>query len=189
MTRRGVLAFLGLGAILAAMPYFWNRRWCYITIHHSGGNYGNVALLQRVHRERQPRDPIDAIPYHFLIGNGNGLGLGEVVETWRWRFGIWGAHLSVRNTWRNFRGIGICLIGNFQTDEVPETQLSAAIALTQRLMHTLRIPPENVTLHGSTPGEATLCPGKNFPQHRFMSAIADYKFSDGGLPDRRIFTG
>jgi hypothetical protein len=181
VTRRGVLALLGLGAVLAATPYLWNRRWRYITIHHSGGDHGNVALLQRVHRERQPRDPVDAIPYHFLIGNGNGLGLGEVVETWRWRFGIWGAHLSARNTRRNFRGIGICLIGDFQTGEVPETQLSAAITLTQKLMRRLHIPPENVTLHGSTPREATLCPGKKFPKDRFMSASADRELSDDGL--------
>ena len=35
-------------------------------------------MLRQVHRERQPNDPIDAIPYHFVIGNGRGMTDGEV---------------------------------------------------------------------------------------------------------------
>lgn len=171
MNRRSVLALLGSGGVLLAAALYWSKRWRYITIHHSGGNYGDVELLRRVHRERQPRDRIDEIPYHFLIGNGNGLGLGEVVETGRWRNGLWGAHVSGRNMDRNMRGIGICLIGDFEKTQVPEVQLQAAITLTRSLMQRFHIRPADVTLHGKTPGEMTLCPGKNFPGDRFMRAI------------------
>lgn len=171
MKRRTLLTLTGTATLAVAAPAYWTSRWRYITIHHSGGGFGDVALLRRVHRERQPHDPVDAIPYHFLIGNGNGLRLGEIVETERWRLGLWGAHVSAGNSDRNLRGIGICLIGNFQTDEVPDAQLEAAITLSRDLMQRYRIPDEGLNLHGHTPGESTLCPGRNFPRDRFFQAV------------------
>ena len=72
--------------ILSSVPFvsfgtgalYWPHRWNYIVIHHSAGDFGNIEFLQQVHRERQSKDPIDAIPYHYIIGNGNGLELGEL---------------------------------------------------------------------------------------------------------------
>lgn len=169
--RRRTLIFFGLAATLAtAIAWLQPRRWRYIIVHHSGGASGDLDLLRRVHRERQPNDPIDMIPYHFLIGNGQGMKLGEVIETSRWRKGLWGAH--VRSVARNARGIGICLIGNFETAEVPEPQYAALVDLTRKLMEEHRISSDNVTLHGATPGEQTLCPGKNFPRETFLAAIS-----------------
>jgi N-acetylmuramoyl-L-alanine amidase len=172
MNRRSVIALLGSLGLLTVSALYWPKRWRYIVIHHSGGAYGDVELLRRVHRERQPNDPIDEIPYHFLIGNGNGLQLGEVVETGRWRLQMWGAHVSRRNRDRNFRGIGICLIGDFERTQVSDTQFQAALVLTRSLMRQFRIPLERVTFHGHTPGEMTSCPGKNFPSERLLRAIS-----------------
>ena len=59
---------------------FWPNRWRYIVVHHSAGSYGDIEFLKKVHRGRQASDPIDAIPYHFIFGNGNGLGMGEVAS-------------------------------------------------------------------------------------------------------------
>ena len=170
MNRRHLLALAGSGVVLAGAPVYWAARWRYITIHHSGGHFGDIELLRRVHRERQPNDPVDAIPYHFVIGNGNGLRLGEVVMTARWRFRVWGAHLSTGNIDRNFRGIGICLVGNFETAEVPEVQFQAAVSLSRDLMRRFSISHDRLTLHGHTPGETTLCPGRKFPRERFLRA-------------------
>jgi N-acetylmuramoyl-L-alanine amidase len=172
MTRRGFLALILLAVIAIAFPFYWASRWRYIVIHHSGGGSGDLELLLRVHRQRQARDPIDEIPYHFVIGNGRGMGLGEVAETGRWQRRLWGAHMSRRNPDRNMRGIGICLIGNFETTQVPEAQFQAALALTRQLMQRFSIPPDDVSFHGGTPGEMTLCPGRNFPRERFIRALA-----------------
>jgi N-acetyl-anhydromuramyl-L-alanine amidase AmpD len=114
--------------------WYWGQRWKYIAIHHSAGNYGNVPFLQRVHRERQPSDPVDAIPYHFIIGNGNGMRMGEIASSWRKKHDIWGAHVSKRNRDWNMRGIGICLIGNFENHPVPDPQYTALVTLTRSLM-------------------------------------------------------
>lgn len=125
-----------------------------------------------MHRERQASDPIDAIPYHYVIGNGNGLGLGEVASDWRQGFDVWGAHVSGNNPGHNLFGIGVCLVGNLEKTPPPEKQFEALVALTRSLMSQYAIPAGNVTGHGLLAGESTRCPGKHFPLERFRRAIA-----------------
>lgn len=168
--RHFIMAGLS-GLALAGLPFYWVSRWNGITIHHSAGGFGNLEHLRQVHRDRQPNDPINEIPYHFLVGNGNGLGLGEVVASERWRLKLWGAHLSGKNLDGNFRSIGICLIGNFETSQLHETQYTATVSLCRDLMDQFNIPADRVALHGKTPGEMTLCPGKNFPMDRLRQDI------------------
>ena len=160
-----LLSFLGLGAL------YWPNRWKYIVVHHSAGKFGNIDFLQKVHRERT-NDPIYAIAYHYIIGNGNGLGDGEIDSDIRRKYNIWGSHISVKNLDRNARGLGICLIGNFEEDSVTDKQYNSLVALTSQLMNEYSISPENVTGHGFTPGESTKCPGKNFPMAKFLLDIA-----------------
>ncbi|NNG05282.1 MAG: N-acetylmuramoyl-L-alanine amidase, partial [Inquilinus sp.] len=97
--------------------------------------------------------------------------MGEVVATGRWRLGLWGAHLSARNIGGNFSGIGICLIGDFETMEVQESQLQAAVTLTRDLVRRFGIPPARLAPHGGIAGETTLCPGRNFPIDRFRRDV------------------
>lgn len=159
------------GALITGATY-WSRRWKYIVIHHSAGSYGSIEFLQQVHKNRQPNDPINAIPYHYVIGNGHGLGLGEVASDRRQQLDLWGTHVSARNWDRNLRGIGICLIGNFEVEHVPDEQYGALVTLTRKLMKTYGIPSINVSGHGQVPGESTKCPGKNFPYEKLLSDIA-----------------
>ena len=169
--RRFLLASAAVGGVAAAGVIYWPRRWNYIVIHHSAGNYGTIEFLQQVHRERQGGDPIDAIPYHYVIGNGNGLGMGEIASDWRQDMDIWGTHVSANNMTRNFLGIGICLVGNFEETELPAPQFGALVTLTRSLMERYDITAENVELHGKIAGESTKCPGKMFPHDRFQAAI------------------
>ncbi len=159
------LGTAGLGAA------FWKTRWRYIVIHHSAGSFGDIELLQRVHQERQPGDPIDAIPYHYVVGNGNGLGVGEIASDWRRSLDLWGAHVSSRNTARNFFGIGICVIGNLEEETMPDAQFQALVDLTRRLMKRYDIPLRKIHGHGMIDGEATKCPGRNFPMDELKRAL------------------
>ncbi|MDH5784857.1 MAG: peptidoglycan recognition protein family protein [Chromatiales bacterium] len=173
MKRRTFI--IGTTALLAgagAGTAYWPRRWNYIVIHHSAGNYGDIKFLQQVHRERQSGDPVDAIPYHYVIGNGNGLAMGEIASDWRREYDIWGAHVSGNNSDRNFRGIGVCLIGNLEEHQVPQGQYDALVKLTRSLMAQYDIPVSNVTGHGYVEGESTKCPGKHFPMEKFKRDIA-----------------
>ena len=166
-TSLGALACLSLGG-----AYYWPRRWRYIVIHHSAGRYGNIEFLQQVHRERQAHDPIDAIPYHYIIGNGNGLADGDIDSDKRQQWHLWGAHVSHRNRDRNARGIGICLIGNLEQTPMTAKQYQTLLSLVKRLMAQYDIPLSNVSGHGHTEGERTLCPGQHFPMAQFLSDIA-----------------
>ncbi len=170
--RRFLIATGGTALALGAGALYWPNRWKYIVVHHSAGNYGTIEFLQRVHRERQGDDPIDAMPYHYVIGNGNGLGMGEIASDWRQELDIWGAHVSGKNSVQNFLGLGICLIGNFDETEVPNTQLDARVTLTRSLMSNYGLPAQNVSVHGMVQGESTRCPGKHFPFDAFKQAIA-----------------
>lgn len=170
--RRAILAsLLTLGAV-GLGGACWTTRWKYIVIHHSAGSFGDIDLLQRVHRERQPGDPIDAIPYHYVVGNGNGLAVGEIASDWRQSLDLWGAHVSANNMSRNLLGLGICVVGNLEEEPMPKGQLEALVALTRRLMSRYGIPLQNVQGHGMIAGEATKCPGRHFPMDDFIQALA-----------------
>ena len=157
--------------ILIVLGYWWTHRWNYIIIHHSAGEYGNIEFLQKVHRERQGKDPLDAIPYHYIVGNGKGLGIGVVKSDWRRDWNIWGMHVSRHNIDRNFRGLGICLIGNFENHGISDKQYRAVVKLTKELMQKYNISVENISGHGYTRGEQTKCPGKHFPMERFLRDV------------------
>jgi N-acetyl-anhydromuramyl-L-alanine amidase AmpD len=167
--------FVLSGTVLASLAtgnWYWRNRWNYIVIHHSAGNFGSIDFLQQVHRQRQAHDPIDAIPYHFVIGNGNGLGLGEIASDWRQHNHVWGSHVSANNWDRNWQGIGICLIGNFEQHPVPPAQYRALVELTEALMLRYAINVSNINGHGYISGESTLCPGRLFPMDKFLRDIA-----------------
>lgn len=169
MKKNKILILISLALLI--FSYWWVNRWSYIVIHHSAGNYGNIEFLQKVHRERQSKDPIDAIPYHYIVGNGNGLGVGIVKSDWRKTWHLWGMHLSGNNFNRNFRGLGICLIGNFEKRDIDPKQYEALVKLTKELMRKYKIPIKNVSGHGYIEKEATKCPGKKFPMKQFLKDI------------------
>ena len=151
--------------------YFWNKkkRWKYIVIHHSAGSSGNLNFLRGVHRERFPKSRYMA--YHFVVGNGKGMGCGEVDHGSRWNYQLWGAHVSYRNRFMNANGIGICMIGNFEKHKMDEKQYQGMVRLIKYLKVMYKIPSENVLFHGKIRKEQTLCPGKNFPYERFKKDI------------------
>lgn len=146
---------------------YWPNRWNYIVIHHSAGNYGNIEHLQNIHDQRQYKEPIHAIAYHYIIGNGNGMEDGKVESDIRKKYNLWGVHVSKNNRDRNYRGLGICIIGNLEKNEMTSNQYDGLIKLTIELMEEYNIDIENIGFHGKFPGESTKCPGKFFPYEKF----------------------
>lgn len=110
MKKRWIIIISILILITISFIY-WPNRWNYIVIHHSAGSYGNIKHLQDIHERRQSREPIHAISYHYIIGNGNGMEDGKVESDLRKKHNLWGVHVSGNNWDRNLRGLGICLIG------------------------------------------------------------------------------
>lgn len=136
-------------------PVAQARDWTSIVIHHTATDQGSVESIHETHIAKEWL----GIGYHFVIGNGNGMGDGEIEPTFRWREQLHGAHAGTDEY--NQHGIGIALIGNF--DEQPPTadQLAAVKRLVAVLKSEYHIDSEHVIGHGEV--KATACPGKLFP--------------------------
>ncbi len=131
------------------------REWRYIVIHHSASEGGSVEAIDSAHKGRG----WDGVGYHFVIGNGDGMGDGEIESTFRWRGQTHGAHAGDKEY--NQHGIGICLIGNFDEEQPSAAQLASVKRLVSVLKHEYAIPSNEVIGHRDV--KATACPGRNLP--------------------------
>lgn len=144
--------------------------WQYIVLHHSATQQGSVESIHQAHLRRKDSSgrPWRGIGYHFVIGNGQGMRDGQVRPTFRWQKQLSGAHAG--EALLNQRGIGICLIGNFETAPPTSAQLQSAMALVQELREHFRIPPQQIMGHSSV--TATACPGKHFPLDELLQSVS-----------------
>jgi hypothetical protein len=141
------------------------RAWTAIIVHHSASAAGNAASMDAHHRRvrRMPR----GLAYHFVIGNGRGLGDGEIEVGPRWTHQQPGAHVastlrdaSTRAIWDEV-AIGIVLVGNFEDASPTRRQLAALTDLVRALRRRFRIDPARVFGHGEIEGAHTACPGRS----------------------------
>jgi hypothetical protein len=145
--------------------------WKYIVLHHSAGKNGSTRSIHQQHLRRKDSNgnPWKGIGYHFVIGNGNGMPDGSVEATFRWKQQLHGAHAG--HSLYNTRGIGICLIGNF--DESPPTtaQLETLLQLVTQLARQHQLAPEDIIGHSAF--RRTACPGSRFPLQKFRQQVSD----------------
>lgn len=141
-------------------PGGFSNRWRYVIIHHSGEDRGSPAGIDSWHRQKG----WDEMGYHFVIGNGNGYEDGRVFVGPRWPKQKHGAHTRVSknddNRW-NEHGIGICLIGNYETGRPSARQMESLTRLVAFLSRQCHIPTSQVTTHGGVDPQ-TKCPGRHF---------------------------
>ena len=102
---------------------------------------------------------MDELGYHFVIGNGTDSGNGQVEVGSRWPKQKHGAHAKTPDNRFNNYGIGICLVGNFDTERPTKAQMQNLSKLVAFLMKTYHVPADHVIGHGDT--KATDCPGRN----------------------------
>lgn len=152
------------------------RAWRYIVLHHTAGEEGSVASIDAAHRKRVDSEGNHwlGIGYHFLIGNGNGMGDGEIEPTFRWQQQLQGAHAG--NYDYNQFGIGIALVGNFEHETPTPAQQAAAARLVATLRRAYEIPADHVVAHRDI--RATACPGQLFPFDAIAHG-ADGEFNPG----------
>jgi len=138
-----------------------------ITIHHSAeplrssglaASEAEVARLQRIHQERRDPEPWADIGYHFLIDRAGRVIQGRSLD-------IQGAHAGGQ---ANVGNIGVCLLGNFESQpgrgpdyavaQAPTAaQLQALEELVEQLRRRYRIPRSQVWPHSHF--RKTECPG------------------------------
>lgn len=136
------------------------RRWEWIVIHHSDDRSGNLAKYHDVHLKRGWEH---GCGYHFVVGNGTQSGDGEIEMSKRWLQQLHGAHAKVPDNRFNERGIGICLVGDFDENGRRPTpaQMQHLVRLIRWLKVRYGITDANVRGHRDCC--ATQCPGKYFP--------------------------
>lgn len=138
-------------------------KWHYITLHHSATLEGNAECFDREHRRRY----MGGLFYHFVIGNSTGSGDGELEVGWRWR--------KQEQVNRPF-DIQICLVGDFNRQEVSEAQFNSLVKLISILRQQYNISLNNIRRHKDIESKVTECPGDNFPFYRLLAELRKNKF-------------
>jgi len=146
-------------------------RWKYIVLHHSGAEDGSLKSIDRYHREERHME--NGLAYHFLIGNGNGMGDGEIAVGNRWKEQLDGGHL--RSESQNKTALGICLIGNFDKTKPTAKQLRSLENLTRALMKRCGLSAGAVRTHQNINVVHTRCPGSKFPTRSFLANLKKSK--------------
>lgn len=142
-------------------------RWQYIVIHHSAVDVGDVASMERYHRDVRHME--NGLAYHFVIGNGNGMGDGEIGVGRRWSEQLDGGHLASESM--NQRALGICLVGNFDERLPSRRQMESLQSLVKALMTRCRLSASAVKSHQEINIVKTRCPGSRFPMESFVKTL------------------
>ncbi len=133
--------------------------WRTITLHHSATKKGSAKAFHREHTRRR----MGGLFYHFVIGNGTSTGDGALEVGFRWQ-----KQVKANRPY----DIQVCLVGDFNTQEVSESQFSTTATLVKMLMHDYGVPLSGVRKHEDIKGKHTACPGTNFPFDRLLSEVA-----------------
>jgi LysM repeat protein len=142
-------------------------RWQYIVIHHSGVDTGTVKAMDTYHREVRHME--NGLAYDFVIGNGSGMGDGEIAVGRRWTQQLDGGHLA--SEVQNKVAIGICLVGNFDERRPTSRELDSLRALVEGLMARCKLTPGAVKTHQQINIVHTRCPGAKFPAGSFLESL------------------
>jgi len=142
-------------------------RWQYIVIHHSGVDTGTVKGMDHYHREVRHME--NGLAYDFVVGNGSGMGDGEIAVGQRWTKQLDGGHLASEA--QNKVAIGICLVGNFDTHQPSRREMDSLRSLVQALMARCNLTPRAVKTHQQINIVRTRCPGAKFPASSFLESL------------------
>lgn len=143
-------------------------RWRHVVLHHSGIEDGNAKAYDSAHHRRGMEN---GLAYHFVIGNGRDSAEGGIEIGPRWLKQLDGGH--VRSRAFNEHGIGICLVGNFETRRPSAKQLESLTALVDWLRDDAPLgATPKFTIHRWVDKNHTVCPGKFFPSTRLRLRYA-----------------
>ncbi|MGA2498421.1 MAG: N-acetylmuramoyl-L-alanine amidase [Tepidisphaeraceae bacterium] len=150
------------------IPQARPHAWKYVVVHHSDTKVGGAVSFDNGHRARG----WECLGYDFVIGNGTYTRDGEIEVGPRWTKQMVGAHAGVKEF--NEDGIGICLVGDFQTTRPSAAQLKSLAYLTGYLQRTYHIPTSKVIGHRDCKVGHTLCPGRYLDMNVVRKMAAQY---------------
>ena len=139
-------------------------RWRYIVVHNSGTRQGSAKAFEHYHRF--VRGMSNGMAYHFVIGNGTSTGNGLIEVGNRWSRQIQGGH--VHSDYLNNISIGICLVGDFNSQKPTEAQKASLTELIKVVRDRVgRVNGQKAVVEPhrniNPPRWPTDCPGDEFP--------------------------
>ena len=151
----------------SVIPLYPGDMWKYIIIHHSATDVGNALSFDYMHSHKRLWK---GLGYHFVIDNGSSdTKAGHIEISPRWLHQEYGAHCKADEM--NYRGIGICLVGNFNNEKISSEQMDSLVYLINILKKYYNIPDSHILGHGQVNGAKTDCPGTGFPWAEFRSRL------------------
>ncbi len=142
-------------------------RWDSIVIYHSASPYGTPTSLESRQRELTRQ----GMGFHFVIGNGAGMGDGDIHVGYRWMDQGVGLHSLGQSTEVDPRNaVGVCLVGDGNRRPFTRMQVQRLAELVGSLARELGIDPERVYLQSDL--AETGSPGRYFPEAQFRELLA-----------------
>lgn len=138
----------------------------YIIIHHSLTKDGKVVDWNAIrhYHMNDPNHKYKDIGYHY--------GVEQIGEKWAILTGRAenevGAHTKQNKM--NFKSLGICFVGNFDTQRPPEEGLSLLEDLCVTLCRKYDLPYTRIDPHSKYANYKT-CPGKMFPMAELRERV------------------
>jgi N-acetylmuramoyl-L-alanine amidase len=160
-----ITAERGVGAIFNTKADIDPTQWDSIVIVHSGSPAGSAESIGAQHKQIG----YDGLGYHFLIGNGTGMGNGEIHLGNRWLTQSQGAQLAGIDQNAEAKTIEICLIGNGDRKPFTDQQIRYLAQVVNALAERLEIPANKIFLHEDL--APTTSPGRYFPRANFNELL------------------
>ena len=141
------------------LPTSQMAKWNYIYIHHSATPAGSADSL---------KGSDATLADHFVIGNGEGAGDGEIQVGVRWKQQIQAGRIPGAD-YIDRSCLSICLVGDFSQNKPSETQERQLVQLVTALQSRLHIPASRVSFFTNSNTEAGV--GADFPANDFRKQI------------------
>jgi hypothetical protein len=134
-------------------------RWHTIFIHHSASVSGSGQSIA---------ESAGGLPDHFVIGNGDGAGDGEIQIGQRWKQQL-AAGVTPGANGINPDCISICLVGDFNQSRPTITQQRRLAQLVSTLQNRLGIPRKQIFFYSAISNPTGI--GRYFPGKEFESQV------------------
>jgi len=125
-----------------------------IILHHMAHKTAGIHDIHNYHRSRTDTNSSGKTGYWSGIGYNYFITFdGIIYEARR-------LHVGAQSAGYNNRSIGIGFQGDFEQQQMPDSQLKAGAALCSKLLQDHSLAEKNIIRHKDL--AATACPGKNF---------------------------
>ena len=156
-----------LDPIFQTAQGFEPARWDAIVIHHTATPGATPEGLDEAHRAMR----LEGLGYHMVVGNGVGMGEGEIHVGARWLAQQPGAHVAgPMGAELNRTSVGICLVGDGDRRPFSEAQLRRAAELVAAVAQRCGLRADQILLHRDVAGGSA--PGRLFPEAAVRERVA-----------------